>query len=308
MDVLGYLLTGGQFVDGQSAAVPDPAWLGGRMAELYSSWTDPAKLDLTAVAEGFLRRLDHLEDPIGQACLQAAADVGRWRGLPYHSVSHHAEVATNAMVMTEVARRGGQSIPLRDRALLLASALAHDLNYKAGLPRFATETEAAQALDLISAQCGVPGPDREMLKCLILATEPGFRSCLAALSGSDLGNDVPQSLYALVAQPALAGLAVTLSDADLLSSAGLTEDWHRVQLERLQSETGCHISPADDVRFFERLVGADFLSRGGRFFSPNHKRIPDATHRGAAACHAAPTLPADQTSQTGRRYTNTQPG
>jgi hypothetical protein len=284
MDVLHYLLSDDHDEAHQNTALPDPVWLGARMAKLYADWDRPTGLDLAAITNGFISHLGLTDTPVGCACVQAAAAVTLWGGHAYHSARHHAEVATSAMVMTELAQRCGQATPPRDRGLLLASCLAHDLYYLPRAkrrPRFAAETDAARAMNVIGTRCGLDGEDRRTLKCLILATEPGFRSCLAALPAGGWSADVPRSLSLLTKSPALAALAAVLSDADLLSSTGLTEDWHQVQRERLEREAGRRRTQADDRWFFDTVVGADFLSLGGRLFSPNLRRIRPAMQQSA---------------------------
>src|SRR5579863_2126968 len=76
MDVLGYLLADDEHADGRAQGIPDPIWLGERMAGLYRRWDGPAEIDLAMIATGFLRHLNQLEAPIGQVCLQAAESVG----------------------------------------------------------------------------------------------------------------------------------------------------------------------------------------------------------------------------------------
>ena len=73
-------------------------------------------------------------------------------------------------------------------------------------------------------------------------------------------------------------LAAILSDADLLSSAGLTPRWHQVQRGRLEREIGQRIPPAADLAWFDKMVGGHFLSMGGNHFTGNLRRI-----RGAVA-------------------------
>jgi hypothetical protein len=280
MDILALLRT-----DPHLAAAPDPARLGRRMAALYRCWDRPGALDLVALAAGLLARLGCADTPIGLVCLRLAGDVAAWGGHAYHSSRHHAEVATNAMVLTEIASRIGQPVPPHRRAMLLAAALAHDIGYEplpAPRARFAAETSSARLADAIGAGHGLDAADRAALRCLILATEPGFRALLADLPRRPGASpDLPAPLRPLAAQPALAGLAAVLSDADLLSSAGLTLRWHRVQLARLARELGQPIPPADDLRFFERIVGDDFLSPGGRLFSPNLACIRQAVRAAA---------------------------
>ena len=107
------------------------------------------------------------------------------------------------------------------------------------------------------------------MRALIIATEPGLR----LRPGGPLGAPLEATAARLIGQdsvdPALARLAAMLSDADLLSSVGLTAAWYHVQLARLESEAGKPHDPADSARFFTAIVGPDFVSLPGRVFSPN---------------------------------------
>jgi hypothetical protein len=282
MDVLGYLLADNELVEGQAATAPDPVWLAGRMANLYRHWAGSAGVDLPAITDGFLLRLHCHGEPIAETCLLTARAVERWGGHDYHSAHHHAEVATNAMVITEIARSFGQIVPPEQRALLLAGSLAHDLYYDphaAGRPRFSAETHSAEALDKIASHCGVRGEERTMLTCLILATEPGFRSTLAKLLNGQEHEGLRPDLDMLSSNPTLASLAGALSDADLLSSAGLTQEWHRTQLDRLQRELGRQITPEEDLQFLDTIVGENFLSPGSKVFSPNLASVREAVRQ-----------------------------
>jgi hypothetical protein len=202
--------------------------------------------------------------------------VSRWGGHPYHSAQHHAEVATNATVLADLMGRMGRPLPPDRRAVLLAAALSHDLNYELGPPRarFTAEREAAEAMDAIGGQLGLAQADRDDIHVLILATEPGFRPQLARLLRvPDANADLPEMLERLATRPELAGLAAILSDADLLSSSGLTLRWRQVQRGRLERELGHRISAAGDLAFFDRIVADGYLSAGGQHFTPNLLRI-----------------------------------
>jgi hypothetical protein len=246
--------------------------LGQRMAALYRMWSGSRGIDLPALASCLLEPLGGTRQPIGAACLAAAASVVKWGGHPYHSVLHHAEVATNAAILAELMAALGQPLSLRHRALLLAAALSHDYLYQSGRPRFAAESTSAEAMDAIASGCGVATLDRADLCRLILATEPGFRR---VLRGADIQpqDPVPALLRSLHARPELAQVATLLSDADVLSSAGLTLRWKQVQHRRLEQEFGRAIHASEDLAFLDQIVGPEFVSAGGRYFTPNLKRI-----------------------------------
>ena len=77
--------------------------------------------------------------------------------------------------------------------------------------------------------------------------------------------------------------AAILSDADLLSSVGLGEAWHEVQIDRLQQEIGRPIDPAENPIFIEHVVGPGFLSPGGLLLAANLEHIGAQVRRLAAA-------------------------
>ncbi len=252
-----------------------PGRLGGRMAALFRRWDGQAAIDLSGLAECLLARLGAADSPVGQACLAVAAAVSDWGGLPYHSARHHAEVATNAAILAALA---SQPVAAHGQAVLLAAAFAHDYQYVSGPQgRFAAEARSAAAMDAIASWAGVGEADREAIRTLILATEPGCRGALAACQPA-----LPAELALLATRPDLAVLARILSDADLLSSAGLTLRWHEVQVARLAREAGRPLSPSDNRAFFDHVVGQGFISPGGAYFAPNLARIRQAVQQRAS--------------------------
>jgi hypothetical protein len=245
------------------------------MAALYRCWDGRRPVDLVALAADLLGDGGRVD----QACRHVADVVARWGGHPYHSAQHHAEVATNAAVLADIMHRMGRPLPPARRAVMLAAALSHDLNYEPGPPRarFTAEREAAEAMDAIAGRFGLAQADRDDIRVLILATEPGFRPRLARLRRAPGASaELPAFLEPLATRPELAELAAILSDADLLSSSGLTLRWRRVQRGRLERELGHRIPPADDLAFFDRIVADGYLSLGGQHFTPNLLRIRQA--------------------------------
>ncbi len=156
-------------------------------------------------------------------------------------------------------------------ALLLAACLGHDLHYLPSIARerFAAEHIAAEAVDAIAADAGCTAADRHAIRALIIATEPGLRLRAGGPLGLPLDLTAAQLLHARPVDPALAGIAAILSDADLLSSVGLTVAWYRVQQARLEDEAGRRYPAVESLRFFRDIVGPDFLSAPGRVFSRN---------------------------------------
>ena len=240
--------------------------VGRRMAALYRTWDAHRGQDLPALARCLLQPLDVAGEPIGMACLAAAAAVARWGGPAYHSALHHAEVAVNAAVL---ATSLDEPLPAQDYALLLMAALSHDYLHRADDVPFAAEHLSADAVDAIARGCGAGRPDRDALRGLILATAPCVRPALA----SGAAGLMPQALRHVLASPRLAALAALLSDADLLSSAGLSVRWQIVQHTRLERELGRSMTHREDLAFLDHLVGASFISAPGRRFTPNLLRI-----------------------------------
>jgi hypothetical protein len=259
--------------------VPDARLLGLRMTALYQRWQNTDGPDLVRLTEALITHVGLAVDtPIARTCLEAAAAVRRWRGCEYHSARHHAEVATNAMVLATISAQLGCHTPPHDLGILLAAALAHDIDLEpatAKQVRFEAESKSAAALDAIAASCGVGDDDRHAMHLLVMATEPHSRAGIAALLAGQDGADgaLPDPLARLATDQRLLKLAGLISDADLLSSAGLTRAWTRVQEQRLEREINAPIADADWHQFFDTIVGRDFLSRGGRHFAANLAHI-----------------------------------
>jgi hypothetical protein len=279
-DPIAFDLIGGLF--GASSAPPTATRLGRRMAALYATWQGGGLPDLAALATGMLRRNGIVADtPVARTCVAAASAVAAWGGLPYHSATHHAEVTTNAMVLVELARRRGQIIDRHATALLLAACLSHDIYYspRVARVRFAAENASAEALDAIAAACGCDAADRQAMRALVIATEPMLRLRPGGPLGAPLEPRAARLLGCTSVDPNLAMLATLLSDADMLSSVGLTVGWYRVQEMRLEQEADRPAELGDSERFFSDIVGPDFLSDAGRVFSANLATIRRSVRR-----------------------------
>jgi hypothetical protein len=271
-DPIAALFDANRIRPASSRKLPDPTRLGRRIAALYESWQDGAMPDMPALACALLRRHGIAADsPLARTCIGAAGAVAAWGGLPYHSALHHAEVATNAMVLVELADRLGQKVDAHATALLLAACLSHDLHYRASVARerFAAESVSAAALDQIAAACGCGDADRQALHALVIATEPGLRLRDGGPLGLPLDPAAARLLGRQSVEPELAALAAILSDADLLSSVGLTVGWYRVQQSRLEREADRPYDAGESTQFFTEIVGPDFLSAPGRVLSAN---------------------------------------
>jgi hypothetical protein len=171
----------------------------------------------------------------------------------------------------ELARRRGQTIDPHATGLLLAACLSHDLYYSPSVARvrFAAEAASAEALDAIAAACGCDAADRQAMRALVIATEPSMRLRPGGPLGAPLEPRAARLLGRKSVDPTLTVLATLLSDADMLSSVGLTVGWYRVQEARLKQEAARPADPGDGERFFSDIVGPGFLSDAGRVFSIN---------------------------------------
>ena len=271
----------------RAVPLPNAETISECLTAAYRRWDAQQDAGLVELARAFVDRLGAGHDPLGHTCLEVAEHVTQWGGHPYHSDRHHAEVATNTMVITSIARRRGEVIRARSALLALTASLAHDLYYDPAhtstLP-FERESVSAQALDRIAERCGVSKGDRQILNCLVLATYPGFRSDLREiLAGRRARRPLPLLLSPIEQRPGIARLAAIVSDADLLSSVGLTERWHEVQRSRLEQEIGYRISAQEDATFIDAVVGARFLSPGAQYFDGNLARIGTAIREAVAA-------------------------
>lgn len=257
---------------------PSPDRLARRIAALYRSWTRPG-FDLREVIDGYLAEIA-LPDTslLKTVARRLAADLKQWEGHPYHSSLHHAEVANNAMVLAWLSAERGKALAPADVLLLLVAALGHDRDHDGttnGDTPFRLETIAANAVDEICRAAGVDADARADLRLLILSTDATVRPKLHALRDSvDPGSvDLPPALDVLRRSHRLFRLARLLSDADLMSSAALTKRWSLEQSARLSAEWRKPIDHACLSYFFDGMVGQDMLSKAGRFFSGNLRKI-----------------------------------
>lgn len=266
-------------------ALPDAARMGVWLADLHASFTGAVRLRALATRLSGLLGLPE-SSPLARACGLAADAVSAWRGHDYHSDGHHAEVAVNVVVLAAISAAAGEPVAREDAAVLLLAALTHDLLYMPGAAApFTRERTAADAADAIASRAGAGGGARALLRWLVLATEPSARPLLAAAARGEAAS-LPGEIARLPAHPDPVRLATVLSDADLLSSAGLTLEWHREQASRLARERGAPVDAGGERAFFEHVVGHEFASAAGRHFAANLACIRAAVD--AEALSAAP--------------------
>jgi hypothetical protein len=276
--------------------VHDAAGLGHALARLYRLW-DRTGTSLSVVT----RHLQHRAGITSKAWADTEMAVVRrtsaWSGHPYHSVLHHAEVASTAIELARSPLTGCAPLDCRRIHLLLCAALGHDIGFDPLLvPRtpYMLETRAAVEVSDAMRESGADWHDIEDVQALILATEPSARRALRHLM-EEIEEGTPSALR-IVPPPELAHLgddeelvrlAALLSDADLMSSAGLNAEWTQVQADRLALETGVAATPAGMLGFLDGLVGASFVSPQGRFMNRNLAAIRDS----ALECLSPPPRP-----------------
>ena len=216
------------------------------------------------------------------AMSSVAAATEAWGGHPYHSAAHHAEVASNAMALASMSGLQDSPDGCRLACLLAVAALGHDLGYD---PRdrhpvpFGREIASAAGVDRICAAAGLDAPDREAVSLMILATWPMARDDLRTMGG---GGTIGRAhrLGRLLSAPGILGAALLLSDADLLSSSGLTAARARCLETRLGEELGHPVSHGERLFFFDSIVGPGYVSRAGSFFDSNVAAVRSAVLAG----------------------------
>ncbi len=224
-------------------------------------------------------------DPLTSAGSRIAADMDAApAGEPrhaYHNAQHTCEVVLCSLLL---ARQAGLSGP--QQARVLVAALVHDFRHdgttNAGRP-FRLELSALTAARPYLIAAGVTADEMERIAAIVLATEtslgvPYARRCFRChhLAGPrpealPVGIQGIESLGRLAADPDLALEAVLLTEADLLPSVALTDDYSMLCQQRLSRENR-RVRPglADKLSFLDQQVQG-FLVAG--FFEPNLQRL-----------------------------------
>ncbi|MDP9045432.1 MAG: HD domain-containing protein [Pseudomonadota bacterium] len=189
---------------------------------------------------------------------------------PYHNRQHYCEVALAAYFLGVLDRAR-----LADVQLVLLAALVHDLVHDGRHQRaFELERASVERARPVLAAAGVAVPAIARIEALVLATDPsaGIPFMAQACRAHALGNAPPlppseaPELSALTDDPALAGLARLLCEADILPSIGLTFA-HSMRLQqRLAAEWQRPLDPRDKLEFIDAVLAHGFL---GAFFLPN---------------------------------------
>lgn len=241
----------------------------------------------------------------------------------YHSRNHYIDVAAMAAILLQkndemaAAGTGGVLLSPQDKALLLLTAIGHDLDHEGrgnppGLHYF-NETKSFNTLLPILQEAGLTQEDIARLHIILLTTSPNaphavlkeivkaFRegedpaavfkkpADVKTPDGETLGEKFPE-LKILAEDRKLAQMAAILSDADLSGSGGMGMDSNMDNSLRLTKEVtaaGIHMDFTTDgarLFFLEHIIGKDgFASDAGRaLMNGNFYRMQTLTRTNVA--------------------------
>lgn len=224
--------------------------------------------------------------PTVTAARNLAPAVGDQPPHPYHNARHAAEVMLGAYFLAQLTH-----LPQAATAELLLAALLHDYAHDGqsnGDTAFRLERKTLSAIAPQLEKYGLPESQRRRLFAYILATEVQYghkvaRACHALHAQGKVPPEIPPTapeLAELLRNPLAAQLAVTLGEADLLASVGLSVEQALQQQQRLAEEWDTPLTPGDLLNFIESQFG-DFTI--GKFFTPNLQRLRRSLSVNAAA-------------------------
>ena len=207
------------------------------------------------------------------------AGVGAGGANPYHNAQHFCEVLLSALYLSLLA-----GIAPRERAEVLVTALVHDFHHdgtKNMSATFRLERLSAEATAPYLDAAGVPPEVRARIAAMVFATEVTVgtrfaREChlhFSAGATSPSLSGIPAPLALLATDASAAMEAVIVSEADVLSSAGLTVHYGELQQQKLAAEWKQPLGAEHKLKFLNQVF-QDFTI--GRFFSPNLRALKDA--------------------------------
>ena len=205
--------------------------------------------------------------------------VGAGGANPYHNAQHFCEVLLSALYLSLLA-----GIAPREKAEVLVTALVHDFHHdgtKNMSATFRLERLSAEASAPYLEAAGVPPEVCARVAAMVFATEVTLgtrfaREChlhFSAGAPSPSLSGIPAPLALLASDASLAMEAVIVSEADVLSSAGLTVQYGELQQQKLAAEWQQPLGAEHKLKFLNQVF-QDFTI--GRFFSPNLRALKDA--------------------------------
>ena len=276
-----------------------PAEIGQKIATIYSNWDKHPPL-VTDIWQAATQTVGLSEkSPLFMAGheMAAALDSGMGTGLPggYHNTQHYIEVLSNVthIVLRNNATNLEEIVLSSDESgKLLFAALGHDFYYEAGDNKHQNGDPAPYRLEQISfdktkpylAKHGVGADDIGDIGVMIYGTDvsPASKagsfvraahSYLFECGQKPATSDVLAKVHPVLKNPRLARMAALLSDADILSSAGLTAEYGNSQSQKLGAEWGKPMWPQDTIGFLTFVAENRFITRAARFFEPNMDAI-----------------------------------
>lgn len=278
--------------------IPDSGRIAPRLAVAYERMGTPGWPDARDLATAALDRVGFsavAPERRAAADLAAAAESGA--RLAYHGPQHTREVLVNALILVEGSdrlRTQGERVPClsaTDKANQVLAALAHDLLHdgrgnmvadgtgaQTRVP-YRLERRSADFASAVMQRAGVAPGAIAAVRCLVLATDPTgaheqIREALSCHARGLPPASLPEpELMPLFGDARLAAQAAIMSDADLLSSGGLSARYHAIQCRRLGEELGCPVGAGSTLYFVDKVVGGSFLSPAGKEFNPVLLRI-----------------------------------
>jgi hypothetical protein len=197
--------------------------------------------------------------------------------LPYHNRIHSCEVVLGAHFL---GRLLGLT-PVQHTELVVA-AVIHDLGHDGGTNQdepFRLERQSHAYARPYLAQAGVSEDRLQRLLTLLLATDivhglPRVRAWFRYHAGQGPRPEAPEpdpAFDLLAHDPDLVRSAVILTEADALSSAGLTAERAQLQEERLAAERGWSVGACAKARYLDTVFPEGFLLAD--IFNPNLEKM-----------------------------------
>lgn len=221
------------------------------------------------------------DDPLSRAGLAIASDIDAGVGAgidnAYHNRNHLCEVLLCAIGISNLV-----SMSPHEKTLLFVAAVAHDFHHDGqhNVRPYRLELQAAIKAKSYLLNAGVSAQDGRIISTLILATEMQTgvsiaRTCYAKhfLNINGVQDDVAVDFSLLQNNPQLALLAVTLAEADVLPSVGLTFQHAQTTASRLEQEWGQPMTAKSKIDFIDNLVGDMLVAT---YFMPNVRMIRHA--------------------------------
>lgn len=294
--------------------------VGQTLTEVYTKYSDVERPSIPAVLKSAFKSLNVSPDmPEYKAAMMAgvAAESATQNG--YHNAQHTLEVVSNAVYLAQLnnqladeGKPGAERLNPQEAARLVLAATIHDLGHDGGsntvtgadgqkqLVQFRLEADAVQRAEPFMKAAGVSQDGIDEVRTMVLGTDPtGPHEKVKEaykyhfVSGNIDLQKFPEQMEGMVADSKLALRSAILSDADLLSSGGLSVEYQQRQSARLGQEAKMDFTNPNAVLFFtDKVVGGSFTSAAGQSFNPNLETIRNTALQAKAAAEAGQQAPA----------------